>query len=78
MKATDRNGYLAGVKVVDDRDEILLMSSEDSMIRIRVREIPVQGRNTQGVKLMRLKEEERLVAVAKLPSTSIEGMEKAE
>lgn len=78
LKATDRNGYLAGVKVVDDRDEILLMSSEDSMIRIRVREIPVQGRNTQGVKLMRLKEEERLVAVAKLPSTSIEGMEKAE
>ncbi|AFV10267.1 DNA gyrase subunit alpha [Thermacetogenium phaeum DSM 12270] len=76
LKVTDRNGCLAGVKVVDDRDEILLMSSEDSMIRIRVGEIPVQGRNTQGVKLMRLKEDERLVAVAKLPSNSIEGMEK--
>lgn len=78
LKVTDRNGYLVGIKIVDDRDEILLMSSEDSMIRIKVQEIPLLGRNTQGVKLMRLKEEERVVAVAKLPPASIEDMEKVD
>jgi len=78
LKVTDRNGHLVGVKIVEDRDEILLMSSEDSMIRIPVKEISTQGRNTQGVRLMRLKKDERVVAVAKLPPASLDDIEKVE
>lgn len=78
LKVTDRNGELVGIRIVEDRDEILLMSSEDSMIRIPVKEIPSQGRNTQGVKLMNLKKDERVVAVAKLPPASLDDVEKIE
>ena len=78
LKVTDRNGELVGIRIVEDRDEILLMSSEDTMIRISVNEIPSQGRNTQGVKLMSLKKDERVVAVAKLPPASLDDVEKIE
>ncbi|MGB4504548.1 MAG: DNA gyrase subunit A [Syntrophaceticus sp.] len=78
LKVTDRNGYLVGVRIVDDRDEILLVNSDDSIIRIPVQEIPQQGRNTQGVRLMRLNEGERVVAVAKVPPASIDDVEKVD
>ncbi|MDH7577654.1 MAG: DNA gyrase subunit A [Bacillota bacterium] len=71
LKVTDRNGPLAGIKVVAEQDEVLLMSGEGSIIRLAVREIPQQGRATQGVRLMRLDAGDRLVALAKLPSSSL-------
>lgn len=70
LNVTDRNGHLAGIKIVHSSDEILIMSSEDSMIRVAVKEISQQGRQTQGVRLMRLNEGDHVVAVAKLPPTS--------
>ncbi|NPV29379.1 MAG: DNA gyrase subunit A [Firmicutes bacterium] len=69
LKVTERNGPLAGIKVVGEQDEVLLMSGEGSMIRLAVREIPQQGRATQGVRLMRLEPGDRLVALAKVPSS---------
>jgi DNA gyrase subunit A len=77
LKVTDRNGSLIGVRIVDDKDEILLISSDNSIIRIPVKEIALQGRNTQGVRLMRVDEEDNSVAaVAKVPPTSIDDVEK--
>jgi DNA gyrase subunit A len=67
-----------GVRVVDDNDEILLISSDDIIIRIPVKEIALQGRNTQGVRLMRFDEGDRVVAVAKVPPTSIDDVEKVD
>ncbi|HHW40199.1 MAG TPA: DNA gyrase subunit A [Syntrophomonadaceae bacterium] len=78
LKVTDRNGYLTAIKVVRSGDEILLMSGTDTMIRIPVNEISQQGRATQGVRLMRLDEGDRVVAVAKLPPASIKDARKAE
>ena len=66
LRVTERNGHLVSTKVVDERDEVLLMSSDDIIIRIPVKEVTLQGRNTQGVRLMRLNEDERVVAVAKV------------
>lgn len=69
LKVTERNGHLVGIRVVERDDEVLLMSGNDSIIRLAVSEISQQGRSTQGVRLMRLDEGDRVVAVAKLPST---------
>lgn len=77
LKVTDRNGSLVGVKIVDDQDEILLISSNNSIIRISVKEIALQGRNTQGVRLMRVDQGDSVAAVAKVPPTSIDDVEKA-
>ncbi|MGB9793277.1 MAG: DNA gyrase C-terminal beta-propeller domain-containing protein, partial [Thermacetogeniaceae bacterium] len=74
LKISERNGCLVAVKVVRSGDEVLLMSEGDTMIRIPVDEIPQQGRITQGVKLMRLGEGERVVAVAKLPLASLKDV----
>jgi len=76
LKVTERNGHLVSTKVVNEQDEVLLISSDDIIIRIPVKEVPLQGRNTQGVRLMRLNEDERVVAVAKVPPTSINDVEK--
>ncbi len=78
LKVTERNGQLVSAKVVNERDEVLLMSSDDIIIRIPVKEISLQGRNTQGVRLMRLNENERVVAVAKVPPASINDVEKVD
>ncbi|HHY39679.1 MAG TPA: DNA gyrase subunit A [Syntrophaceticus sp.] len=78
LKVTERNGQLVSAKVVNEQDEVLLMSSDDIIIRIPVKEVSLQGRNTQGVRLMRLNEDERVVAVAKVPPASINDVEKVD
>ena len=66
IKTTKRNGSVVGAMVVDDDDEVMLVSDMGKIIRVRVGDISVIGRNTQGVKLIDLAGEERLVAVARL------------
>lgn len=78
LKVTERNGRLVDSKIVDDNDEVLLMSSDDIIIRIPVKEITLQGRSTQGVRLMRLDEGDKVVAVAKVPPASISDVEKVD
>lgn len=78
LKVTERNGYLVGIKIVADQDEVLLMSAEGSIIRLAVTEVSQQGRMTQGVRLMRLEAGDRVVAVAKLPGSKIKEGQKSE
>ena len=66
IKTSERNGQVVGIMQVDDRDEIMLITSGGKMIRTRVAEIPTMSRNTQGVRLMEPSEGERVVSVAKL------------
>jgi hypothetical protein len=66
IKTTERNGPVVGALVVDDSDEVMLVSDQGNIIRMKVGGISVIGRNTQGVKLINLAEGERLVAVASL------------
>ncbi|MFA5108624.1 MAG: DNA gyrase subunit A [Candidatus Micrarchaeia archaeon] len=73
IKTSERNGKVIGVCSVSDEDEILLLSSSNKAIRMPVKDISIVGRNTQGVRLMRLDEGERLVAMEHLKPEDFEG-----
>jgi DNA gyrase subunit A len=60
MKVTDKTGPVVGAVTVTDEDELMLMTSTGQSIRIRVNEIRETGRNAQGVKLLTLKDGEKL------------------
>ena len=63
MQTTERNGRLVAATQVATTDELMLMSSNGTLVRTRAGEISVLGRNTQGVRLIRLDEGERLIGV---------------
>ncbi len=63
IKTSQRNGDVVGVLAVSDEDEIIIFSSNNKAIRMPVNQISVLGRNTQGVRLMRLEESEKIVAI---------------
>jgi len=56
------------VRVVNDSDDLMLATEGGKVIRIRVSGIPTRGRNTQGVRLIRLDEGERLVGIGRVES----------
>jgi DNA gyrase subunit A len=66
MKVTDKTGPVIGVLAVRDTDELMCMTSGGLSIRIRVAEIRETGRNTQGVKLLSLREGETLQGIARV------------
>ena len=66
VKRTQKTGDVIGIKTVGDEDELMLISDKGKIIRLRALDIPVQGRSTQGVRLITLEEGERVVGVAKL------------
>jgi DNA gyrase subunit A len=66
VKRTDKTGNVIGIKTVVDEDELMVISNKGKIIRLRALDIPVQGRSTQGVRLITLDEGERVVAVARL------------
>jgi len=65
-KVTDKTGEVVGIKIVDENDDIILISSDGTIIRISVKDVSVLGRNTQGVTLMRMPENVQLVSIAKV------------
>ncbi|MDR3239864.1 MAG: DNA gyrase subunit A [Clostridiales bacterium] len=71
-KITERTGNVLGVCSVNDREEVMLITSEGVVIRIRISEISVIGRNTQGVKLINLGEGVTAVSMAKIAEDQIE------
>ncbi|MFA5633184.1 MAG: DNA gyrase subunit A [Porticoccaceae bacterium] len=66
MQASERNGALVGALLVAEQDEIMLISDQGTLVRTRVAEVPSLGRNTQGVRLIRVRQEEKLVGVARI------------
>jgi DNA gyrase subunit A len=63
MQTSERNGRLVAATQVATSDELMLMSSSGTLVRTRAGEISVLGRNTQGVRLIRLDDGERLIGV---------------
>ncbi|PCJ28488.1 MAG: DNA gyrase subunit A [SAR86 cluster bacterium] len=63
MQVSERNGAVVGAVQVSESDEIMLISDKGTLVRTRVEEVSVQGRNTQGVRLIRLKAGEKLVGL---------------
>ena len=71
IKTTERNGKVIGIKQLVDDDELVLISTNGKIIRIRASDISVMGRNTQGVKLINMDAGENLVAIAILSSKDL-------
>jgi len=66
IQTSERNGRTVGAAQVCDEDEIMLISSNGTLVRTAVGDISVQGRNTQGVRLIRVESEQRLVGLARI------------
>jgi len=74
IKTTERNGMVVGLAQVKDRDEVMLVTSGGMLIRIKVHDISVIGRNTQGVRLISLESAgEKVSGISKLPESSEEN-----
>ncbi|MGH7139819.1 MAG: DNA gyrase C-terminal beta-propeller domain-containing protein, partial [Pirellulales bacterium] len=67
IKTTDRNGPVVSVVTVSDDDEILLMTARGKIQRVAASEISVIGRNTQGVRIMTLDEDDGVAGVVRVP-----------
>ena len=66
MTLSERNGHLVGVEQVFEGDEVMLISDQGTLVRTRTDEISVQSRNTQGVTLIRVADNEKLVGTARV------------
>ena len=73
MQVTERNGAIVGAVLAGDDDEVMMITDTGSLIRMCAREISLQSRNTQGVRLMGLDTNERLVSVEKIEESAILG-----
>jgi len=69
IQASERNGPVLGACLVEQDDEVMLITDQGTLIRTRVKEISVIGRNTQGVRLIELSEQERLAGLEKVAET---------
>jgi len=66
MQTTDRNGQMVGATLIHDGDEMMLISDQGTLVRTRIDEVSVLGRNTQGVRLINLSGKEKLVSVERI------------
>ncbi|MFH1856196.1 MAG: DNA gyrase subunit A [Candidatus Omnitrophota bacterium] len=66
VKTTDKNGLVAGLKTVTDEDEIMVITHTGMVVRCPIKDVRIIGRNTQGVKLISLKSNDKVMSVATL------------
>ena len=66
IQTSERNGAVVGAVLVNDNDEIMLITDAGTLVRTRVNEISVVGRNTQGVTVIRLDKDEKVVGVDRI------------
>jgi DNA gyrase subunit A len=81
MAMSERNGSLVGAVQVFEGDDLMLISDQGTLVRTRTDEVSILSRNTQGVRVIRLKEDEHLVGVQRVDEEDeklLEGEEDAE
>jgi len=78
MKTGDKTGNVVGALTVTDADELMLITTKGQLIRTRVKEIRETGRNAMGVKLLTLREGEKLQAIAPVVSQAEEAKAESE
>ena len=66
IRTSERNGAVVGAQIVGESDEIMLITDGGKLVRTRVNEVKVLGRSTQGVKLIRLSDGERLAGIERI------------
>ena len=72
-KVTEKTGDVVGIAMVNDNEELMIVTSEGVIIRIRVRDISTVGRVTQGVKLVNVDEGVTVMSIAKISEDCIEA-----
>jgi len=78
IKTSQRNGNVVDIKLVTDDEDLMFITDIGKILRTRVNALSIIGRNTQGVRLMVLEEDERIVAVAKLAEKEEDEHEEGE
>lgn len=78
VQTTDRNGDVTGAELVQEDDEMMLITSGGTLVRTKVEEVSVMGRNTQGVRLIRLGTDESLTGMARIANIKTEDGEEVE
>ena len=66
IRTSERNGAVVGAELVEENDELMLITDGGKLVRTRVNEVSVLGRNTQGVTLIRLSADEHLVGLERI------------
>lgn len=72
IQTSERNGEVIGAELVGEEDEIMLITSRGTLVRTKVDEVSIMGRNTQGVKLITLGEGEKLSGIERIAKISDE------
>jgi DNA gyrase subunit A len=75
IQVNERNGLVVGAELTHEDDEVMLITNVGILIRTRVVEVSMQGRNTQGVRLIDLQSHERLVSLEKVVETNGQPVE---
>jgi len=75
IKTSKRNGKMVSLLLVDDNDELMMVTDKGKLIRTSIEGINVISRNTQGVKLIDLSSGEKLIGIARLPEEEDHGPE---
>jgi len=78
IKTSERNGVVVGAMTVTDKDELMMITSSGMIVRCPVKDIRSCGRSTQGVRLISLKDKDRVVSVARVPASEEEAELEAE
>jgi DNA gyrase subunit A len=73
MKLTEKTGDIMGILPVSDKDDLMIITDKGQVIRTKISGISLLGRNTQGVRLINVKPDEKVVAVEKIAESDDEG-----
>ena len=74
LKTTDRNGSVVAVKKVNSDDELIITSKQGKVIRIRTADIRITGRNAAGVKLMEMRNDDKIIALQPVAASAKEDV----
>ncbi len=74
MKLTNKTGDLVGVVATEENHDLMLLTSKGKMIRVSIDSISKTGKNTQGVRIVKLDSDDKVVSVAKTPSEKEENL----
>ncbi|KDN09958.1 DNA topoisomerase (ATP-hydrolyzing) subunit A [Gilliamella sp. Imp1-1] len=75
IKVSERNGTVVGAVQVDETDQIMLITDAGTLVRTRVSEVSIVGRNTQGVMLIRTADNEKVVGLQRIAETEDDASE---
>jgi DNA gyrase subunit A len=75
IKVSDRNGDQVGAVRVDEEDEMMLITDGGTLVRTRVADVSQMGRDTQGVTMIRLSKDEKLIGIERIEALDAEDAE---